>query len=380
LTANGKGAVIFFSALAACSSSGAAPHDAHEGGTPVDSSDKMEASVEDDVGGRSFTLGVLDEARIGSDNSTGYPYVDRAVTDIDWKQGPFSSVTLIVDLKSTCYPFEQWAQNPPPIGQNWPADCDAFDRNFSVYLEDAQPGRTPYEIVHAITPFGGPLHLEVDITDLANVLPAQNRMRFELVSFSDPQGLVTGSNGGWTVSARIEIAPGASPRHVLSATALFAGQVTADNAPPVIDFAVPAGATRGRIEYRTSGHGQGPVAFGCIGPAEEFCARRHQILVDGVSVENIQPYRVDCPTLCTVTHYGAADAGFDYCLENPCGAIASVQSARANWCPGSMTPPFVWEDIAALAAPGNHSFSFQIMPLSTAGFWFASAIYYAYAP
>ena len=42
--------------------------------------------------------------------------------------GAYAQATLIVDLASTCFPFESAAA--PPAGQNWPADCDAFDRNF----------------------------------------------------------------------------------------------------------------------------------------------------------------------------------------------------------------------------------------------------------
>jgi hypothetical protein len=167
---------------------------------------------------------------------------------------------------------------------------------------------------------------------------------------------------------------------VLAVVPLYVGSIGPADPFPVVSWEVPAGATAGRLEYRTSGHGQGPAAPRCIGAAEEFCDRRHQIFIDGVEADNIEPYREDCETLCTVTHYGAPDAGFDYCAENPCGAIASVEAARANWCPGSMTPPFVWDALPALAAPGTHTFSFQILDIAAGGTWMASAIYTAYGP
>ena len=49
-------------------------------------------------------------------------------------------------------------------------------------------GPTPFEVIHAITPFGGPEHLEVDLTDLANGLPGKHRLRVDIASYADPQG------------------------------------------------------------------------------------------------------------------------------------------------------------------------------------------------
>jgi hypothetical protein len=45
-----------------------------------------------------------------------------------------------------------------------------------------------------------------------------------------------------------------------------------------------------------------------------------------------------------------------------------------------MTPPFIWDALPALAAPGPHTFSFQILNIAAGGSWQASAIYFAYAP
>lgn len=320
-----------------------------------------------------FTIVALDRAGIGSVGSTGWANVGQAKADVDWQRGPFTGVTLVVDLESACFPFTRWSDDPPPAGQNWPADCDAFDRNFNVFIDD-------FEVIHAITPFGGPEHLELDLTDLANGLPGPHALRVDLESYPDGQGLVTGSNSGWTVSARLEVTPGPAPRHVLAVIPLYAGAISAGDPFPVVSWDVPAATIAGRLEYRTSGHGQGTQGPRCVGPAEEFCDRRHQILVDDTQIDNIEPYREDCRTLCTVAHYGAADAGFDYCQENPCGAMDSVRAPRANWCPGSMTPPFVWGNIPALAVPGSHTFSFQIRDIIPGGIWQASAIYTAYGP
>jgi hypothetical protein len=324
-----------------------------------------------------FSIAALAQARIGSPGGTGWPNVGKAYGDVDWQAGPFAAVRLVIDLDTTCYPFDKWATDPPPLRQNWPADCDAFDRNLNVFVDD-MTGSTPYEVIHAITPFGGPEHLEADLTDLANALPGAHRLRVDIPSFSDAQGLSTGSNAGWTVSARVDVTPGAAPRRVLAAVPLFVGQLAAGDPLPVVSWQVPAGTLSGRLEYRTSGHGQGAADARCNGPSEEFCDRRHQIFIDGAVAEDIEPYREDCQTLCTLAHQGDPDAGFDYCVENPCGSPDSVRASRANWCPGSMTAPFAWQDIPALTVPGAHTFSFQVSGLGTGGFWLASAIYYAF--
>jgi hypothetical protein len=330
-----------------------------------------------------LTIAVLTGARIGSENSTGWPNVGKVTADFDWKQGPFANVKLVVDLDTTCYPFEKWATNPPPAGQNVPADCDAFDRNFSAHIDDgAAAGRTvPFEVMHAITPFGGPAHHEIDLTDLANALPGKHRLRVDLVSFSDTAGQSTGSNNGWTVSARIEVTPGDAPRRVLAAIPLYAAEVKMGDAWPVVAFEVPAGTVSSRLEYRTSGHGQGTMGTGCIGPAEEFCDRHHSIVLDGAPALDIRPWRTDCAALCTLQHHAPFAqfvSGLDYCRQNPLGLPSSVRASRANWCPGSMTPPYSWLDLPGLAAPGPHTFSFQVSQILAGGSWMASAIYYAY--
>ena len=373
------GTLLLLFALA-CSTSDPAgpPAPSPDAGDPdVVTGGDPDASTPDAAGGMTM---LFDRARIGSRNGSGWPNVGRASTDLVFGEGPYEKVTLVVDLDTTCFPFERWTADPPPMGQNWPPSCDAFDRNFNVVLDepsadDAASGPPAIEIAHAITPFGGPEHHELDVTDLANGLPGRHRLTVDIAGYSDPAGLVTGSNNGWTVSARMQITRGPAPRKVLAVVPLYAGVLQAGDMPPVIPFTVPAGTTTARIEYRASGHGGGDVGIGCIGPAEEFCNHPHRILVDGAEIEMLRAWRTDCGTLCTVTH----GPRFDYCLENPCGNMNSVVAPRANWCPGSMTPPFVWDDIPALAAPGSHSFGFGVTPILAGGNWQISAVYFAFA-
>jgi hypothetical protein len=365
----------------ACGGSGQAP--AADAGLRADAGDRGDATPDASSPPQPFTIDALTRARIGSENSSGWPNVGKVHADVDWKQGPFAAVKLVVDLETTCYPFETWTANPPPSGQNVPADCDAFDRNFDAFIDDGTdaPARAPFEIMHAITPFGGPEHLEIDLTDLANALPGKHRLRVDLTSYSDAAGQSTGSNNGWTVSARIEVTPGDAPRRVIAAIPLFAGQVAMGDAWPVVPFDAPAATVSGRLEYRTSGHGQGAAGTGCIGPAEEVCDRHHRIVIDDAPALEIHPWRYDCASLCTLQHqaaFGPFANGLDYCRENPLGLPSSVRASRANWCPGSMTAPYSWTDIPALARPGPHTFSFQVSGIVAGGSWMVSAIYYAY--
>ena len=205
-----------------------------------------------------YTLTAFDATRISSDpDAANFQNIEAA---IDLRDAPFASATLVIDLATTCFPFESWADNPPPAGENFPADCDAFDRLFLWHYDDI-------EIVHAITPFGGPLHLEIDITDIANGLPGARTLRSHITTYSDAAGMVSGSAGGWNVSARIDVTPGEAPREVLAVVPLYDEEQT-DRVGPTLSFDVPQGATSGRIEYRTTGHGGGVGGIGCVGPAE----------------------------------------------------------------------------------------------------------------
>jgi hypothetical protein len=319
-----------------------------------------------------YSLELLSSVRISSDPVD--PTYQNATAALALERGPFAHVALIVDLASTCFPFESWAANPPPPGESWPADCDAFDRNFEIALDGDDDGAGPkLELVRAVTPFGGPSHIEADITDVANAFSRTRTLRAFISTAADPAGRVTGSRGGWTVSARVAVTPGAAPIHVLAVVPLFDGvQDSVDSAGP-FPFVVPPDAVGGRIEYRASGHGGGAPASGCIGPAEEFCRRSHTLLIDDVEAGALDAWREDCTSGCTLTHSEVFD--LDYCAENPCGAPESVRAPRANWCPGSETAPFI---IDAPATAGAHTLDWRINAIAPAGRWRISATYVAY--
>lgn len=330
------------------------------------------------VYGEPFTITVFDRTRINS--KAEQENFHNADTEVTFGEETVSSATLVIDLHTTCFPFESWADNPPPAGENWPADCDAYDRNFEWTLDppladDDPPG---IELVRAITPFGGPRHLEIDITDVVNGVPdGSHRLRAHITTYSDGAGIVSGSDGGWNVSAHVDLTPGPPPREVLALIALYDDSYGPNDRPGELSFEVPEGTHQSRVEYRVTGHGGGTGGLGCSGPAEEFCNRQHTVRFDGETFLEFRPWRTDCADFCTLTSYENDNGGgFDYCLENPCGAVSSVRAPRANWCPGEMTPPLVFEPVLA---PGAHTMEWNVNSIAEGGSWRTSVTYFAFA-
>ncbi|RYZ07993.1 MAG: hypothetical protein EOO73_09860 [Myxococcales bacterium] len=323
---------------------------------------------------------VLQRAVLSSD--AGAEFQQQASVSVDFGHEPVARGTLRIQLESPCYPFEGWKTQRTTPGHFWPDACDAFDRLFLISLDGedggVERGGTPgIELARAITPFGGPLAFEVDVTDVVNGLPGEHTLRIEIPTYSDPEGKVSGSAGSWLVSANVQLVPGPPPRDVLAVVPLaFSAQTVAT--PEPFELRVPEGATSARLEYRATGHGQGVGARpDCIGPAEEFCHRTHVLSLDGTELGTLDPWRVDCDQLCTLTVNDSGNGIEQYCLENPCGAIQSVRAPRANWCPGSVTPPFVLEN-QELAEPGTHQLSLAMNRVAEGGSWLVSATFFAF--
>jgi len=326
--------------------------------------------------GAASTIGVLERVRVSSDDSA--ENVRRAGADVDFGAEPVARATLKVELESPCFPFDAWQDQDVPAGHAWPALCDAFDRALSVSLDDpadAEAGPPGLELLRAVTPFGGPLTMESDITDVVNGLPGPHRLTIAIDTWGDPEGQVTGARGEWIVTITVELEPGPAPRRVLGVQPLFFGSQL-EPALPALGFRTPEGATTGRLEYRATGHGS-VFDIGCRNPAEEFCPRTHSLALDGQPLDEFVAFRDDCTELCTLQRFESAERSFDYCAENPCGAIESVRAPRANWCPGSVTPPRVVES-AEFGAPGAHQIETVIDELIEGGSWRVSLSYFAF--
>jgi hypothetical protein len=364
---------LVLASVSALAAGGAACGSKSNGGAGSSGGD--DGGAEAAAPGPPYTQTLLDKAHIGSDGSK--PDYHTATAGVQLTGGPFAKVSLVVDLVSPCFPWTNWTTDKPPAGQNWPADCDAFDRNFEMSLVDpAAPTGTPgVELIRAITPFGGPEHLEQDVTDVFNAIQTPRTFTVIIPSYSDSKGQVSGSNGGWFVSAHLDVTPGAPPANVLAVIPVFYGDVTNGQTIADIPFTMPDATTSSRLEYRVTGHGgANDPSMSCYGPAEEFCRRTHHVFLDGAQIEQLVPWRNDCDKLCTMTDGGPFS---QYCAENPCGDPASVSASRANWCPGSETPPLAWTP-DALSTPGPHTLRFGIDNLFAGGQWRVSAVVYAY--
>lgn len=333
------------------------------------------------AGGASDALGepiavpILTRVHISSDE--GAENFQRALANVDFGKVPVARATLRVTLESPCFPFEGWAEQGVPTGQRWPAACDAFDRTLSVTLDHAEPADASapgFELLRAITPFGGPLQVVTDVTDVVNGLPGSHELGLKIDTWSDADGLVSGSRGEWIASAELLLWPGTAPRKVLAVLPLLLeGQTEPTPAP--LSFDVPEGAGSARIEYRATGHG-GAFAPGCLGPAEEFCQRTHELRLDGELLEELQPWR-DCSDFCTLTMNDSGQGPAQYCAENPCADPNSARAPRANWCPGSKTDAFVLQG-AELVVAGKHELTRSVAELASGGVWTVSATYFAF--
>jgi|GEM_PF-731130 len=327
-----------------------------------------------------YKITPFDRTRI---NSRGKVNVRTINTALAFKDGPFAKVKMIVNLESSCYPFSKWASNRPPAGQNWPADCDAYDRNFEISLNPPKDKAAPpgIELVRAITPFGGPMQFEKDVTDIVNSFKpgATHTLRVHITTYSDGKGRVSGSNGGWWVTVRFEVTPGKPPRKVLAVIPLvYHSYKDNTGAKVATKFTVPKGTYDTKIEYRVTGHGGGKHDSACIGHADEFCRRKHNVYVDGKVAASFIPWRSDCQKLCTkVVSKSWPFNGRTYCKENPCGSIRSVEAPRANWCPGSVTPPVVWR-FTPFRNPGEHEFAYNVEKVAKGGSWKVSILFFAY--
>lgn len=325
--------------------------------------------------GEPLRLQIFSSTHISSSQSA--EYFQRAFAELDFGQEPVAKASLRVTLESPCFPFARWAEAGVPEKHNWPALCDAFDRTLSVTLDETAPassGAPGLELLRAITPFGGPLDMETDVTDVVNGLPGRHLLGLRIDTWSDADGLVSGSNGEWLASAELLLWPGTPPRRVLAVVPLVLGAQTEVEAPATT-FEVPTGTGSARIEYRVTGHGSA-FAVGCLGPAEEFCPRTHELRLDGELLQELRPWR-DCSDMCTLTRNDSGYGPSQYCAENPCADPNSATAPRANWCPGSATAPFVLQAFA-LEAPGEHELTRRIPELAPGGTWYVSATYFAF--
>jgi len=108
-----------------------------------------------------------------------------------------------------------------------------------------------------------------------------------------------------------------------------------------VEIEIPENMQNPQLVYTSTGHGG-------WGNGDEFNQTLNEIFMDGKSVFSIIPWRTDCAT---------------YRMLNPASGnfsngMSSSDLSRSNWCPGTLTPPYVinLENIT----PGKHKIEIVI--------------------
>ena len=91
-----------------------------------------------------------------------------------------------------------------------------------------------------------------------------------------------------------------------------------------VDFEIPKGLEETELLYTTTGHGG-------WGGGDEFNPKLNQIFIDGKEYFRIVPWRTDCATY---RLYNPASGNFE-------NGLSSSDLSRSNWCPATLTPPFI---------------------------------------
>ncbi|XOV95266.1 MAG: PNGase F N-terminal domain-containing protein [Bacteroidota bacterium] len=108
-----------------------------------------------------------------------------------------------------------------------------------------------------------------------------------------------------------------------------------------VSFNVPENTQNMSLYFTTTGHGG-------WGGGDEFNPKLNQVFVDGNQVFEVVPWRTDCGT---------------YRFSNPASGnfgngMSSSDLSRSNWCPGTLTPPYIIP-LDGLA-PGEHIMTVSI--------------------
>jgi len=291
--------------------------------------------------------------------------------------------TLTLDSRATV--------NNPSSDCVWPNSTgDIFDRLFSVFLVEDDTcldlGRCwgngdQLELIHGVTPFGtdsmstSPRVPEsvftVDITPFRALLVGRKHIGVNVNTWDGK---------GWWAKLDLhfsEVPADASPKPPADGIQLIhfsAGSPTSTDR----SVTIPATATDVRMRLWVSGHGGATVAD-CPGlPADEFCARWSNVLVDDASVWRFQPWRTDCSPL------GQGNCSPGSCRDwNACGC-PSCTFDRSAWCPGLLTchenePCDQDIDANAWLPPGEtHDFRYEVENPSAGSWWSFSSVLYWY--
>ncbi|WP_346236675.1 PNGase F N-terminal domain-containing protein [Niabella insulamsoli] len=215
------------------------------------------------------------------------------------------------------------------------------------------------ELMRFFTPFGikGYNHIELKGKDWHEVVPYRQDISDFASVLSGNEiyiGVFIGNydKGGHKITAEITLHPGGrdAPKKVIP---LFntlnimemAGQEYAtmfdQSAGLVVNFELKEPAKNAVLRYTTTGHGG-------WGNGDEFVPKENTVLLDNKVVFKMVPWREDCGS---------------YRLFNPASGnfssgLSSSDLSRSNWCPGTVTNPYIIQ-LGDLPA-GKHTIQVKI--------------------
>jgi hypothetical protein len=297
------------------------------------------------------------------------PFVDATATI---PPGCWSSVVVRLEATSEC-------TGVPPAGQNWPATCDPYDRLAQVTLGDAlslpDAGPVPLFLVDAVTSFGGTATWNQDVTDYVGLLTGTHTYHLEIDTYADSTGMATGTASSHDATLTIVLTPGNPPHDVALAVPLLRQDITATTPSLSTTLTAPHGATSGRLDFFTSGHGANGPQMEC----DEFCEKVNDVSVDGTNLYAKSP-ESSCAANCNEVDAGqtfmCGGESFGYfCKQNPTSCPSSAVAPRSNWCPSQIIAPIPLA-LPTSALTGEHTFGVTVVGVD--GTWPVglSAVYY----
>jgi hypothetical protein len=288
---------------------------------------------------------------------------------------PWTKITMTLTLNSYLTAFCDCAGAGHCGGDEW-------DRTIIVYLATDEScigsgcagnwSRPQLELLHAVTSFGtdartGPRFYTLDVTPYASLLTGRRWV-----------GVLIGTYGGngWFSDldfhyTRDPAMASPKPPAAFVEPLWLRDGVTIGNQSTIAPthVVIPPEARIVKARVWVTGHGGGdPTGHPeCIGPADEFCRKQNQLLVDGAVAWQTDVWR-DCAS---------------YCRNfNACG-YPSCTYSRAGWCPGEIACPTNAPcdqdiDLTAALPPGDHDLLYQIVDPNPGGSWVYSMALYWY--
>jgi hypothetical protein len=203
-------AIALATLLVACKPEVVKKHSIEDAGAPDAGLDCADA-----VSGDATTLSVTNAAHI---TESGIPDVMTTIP-----VGCYSSIKVTVNVTTNC-------SGEPPSGQNWPTECDPYDRLAQISLDDN--GTTDLFLLDAVTSFGGTTTWTQDVTDYAMLLFGEHAIKVDVGTYADPSGMATGTASSHDVTVSISLTPGPPPHNVVGVIPLFRQDMSGSTATP----------------------------------------------------------------------------------------------------------------------------------------------------